>query len=114
LEKNLATIVSIFALFTLLIAAFGLFGLALFIGKTRTKEIGIKKVFGSSEQSIVHPFIIENFTLAAIASFLSVPITIYIMTKWLNDFSYKVNISWPTFLITFAVAIIVVLFTGYF
>jgi putative ABC transport system permease protein len=51
-ERNLSTIVSILALFTLLIAAFGLFGLTLFVARSRTKEIGIKKAFGSSEQSI--------------------------------------------------------------
>ncbi len=51
-EKNLNTIVSIFALFTLLIAAFGLFGLILFVSRSRTKEIGIKKVFGSSGKAI--------------------------------------------------------------
>ncbi len=46
-ERNLSTIVSIFALFTLLIAALGLFGLTLFVARSRIKEIGIKKAFGS-------------------------------------------------------------------
>jgi len=80
-EKNLTTIVSIFALFTLVIAAFGLFGLTLFVAKTRIKEIGIKKVFGSSEESIVFSFLKENFILAATASLLSVPVTVYFMNK---------------------------------
>ncbi|MGC1390160.1 MAG: FtsX-like permease family protein [Bacteroidales bacterium] len=113
-EKNLTTIVSIFSLFTLVIAAFGLFGLTLFVAKTRTKEIGIKKVFGGSEKSIVYSFLIENFILAISASVLSVPITVYFMTKWLKNFVYKQNINWWVFVIAFSVAAIVVLVTVYF
>jgi putative ABC transport system permease protein len=113
-EKNLITIVSIFALFTLVIAAFGLFGLTLFLAKTRTKEIGIKKVFGSSERSIVYSFLIENFILISLAEVFSVPITFYFMTKWLKNFAYKVNINCWAFAIAFIIATIVVLLTVFF
>jgi putative ABC transport system permease protein len=65
-EKNLNVIVSISALFSLLIAAFGLFGLTLFIAKTRTKEIGIKKVFGKNN----HLFITEREFFHGRGSFL--------------------------------------------
>jgi putative ABC transport system permease protein len=110
-EKNLSTIVSIFALFTLLIAAFGLFGLTLFVSKTRTKEIGIKKIFGSSERSIIYSFLSGNFILVLSASLLSIPVTLYIMKKWLNNFSFKIHISWWVFAAPFVVATIVVLST---
>jgi len=110
-EKNLSTIVSIFALFTLLIAAFGLFGLTLFISKTRTKEIGIKKIFGSSERSIIYSFLRGNFILVLSASVLSIPVTLYVMNKWLNNFSCKIHIRWWFFAIPFGVASIVVLST---
>lgn len=110
-EKNLGTIISISALFALLIAAFGLFGLTLFVAKTRTKEIGIKKIFGSSEQSIIYSFLRGNFVLVLSASLLSIPITLYVMTKWLNNFSYIIHISWWVFAIAFIIATIVVLST---
>jgi putative ABC transport system permease protein len=110
-EKNLSTIVSIFALFTLLIAAFGLFGLTLFTARSRTKEIGIKKVLGSSEKAIVYSFLKGNFTMVLIASLISVPITIYFMTNWLNGFPYHATISWWVFAVAFAVATAVVLAT---
>ncbi len=113
-EKNLSKIISIFALFTLLIAGVGLFGLTLFIAKTRTKEIGIKKVFGSSGQSIIYSFLRGNFILVTLAAVISVPTTLYFMTKWLNNFAYKVRINGWIFVIAFAVAVIVVLFTVYF
>lgn len=112
-ERNLSTIVSIFALFTLLIAAFGLFGLTLFVSRSRTKEIGIKKAFGSSGQSIVISFLKNNLVLVIIASLLSVPVTLYFMTKWLNNFAYKAPVSWWFFVISFAVAAVVVLCTVY-
>lgn len=110
-ERNLSTIVSIFALFTLLIAAFGLFGLTLFVSRSRTKEIGIRKAFGSSGQSIVISFLRNNLILVIIAAILSVPVTLYFMTKWLNNFAFKVQISWLVFAISFGVAAVVVLCT---
>jgi putative ABC transport system permease protein len=113
-ERNLSTIVSIFALFTLLIAAFGLFGLTLFIARSRLREIGIKKVFGSSEKSIVYSFLVENLILVVIAGLLSIPVTIYFMTKWLNKFAFKTQIDWWIFVISFGVAAVVVIFTVFF
>ena len=112
-ERNLSTIVSIFALFTLLIAAFGLFGLTLFVGRSRIKEIGIKKAFGSSEQSIVYSFLKNNMYLVIAAALLSIPVTFYFMTKWLNNFAFKTAINWWVFVISFAVAATVVLCTVY-
>jgi putative ABC transport system permease protein len=113
-EKDLNILVIIFALLTILIAASGLFGLTLFIARTRTKEIGIKKVFGCSEQEIIISFLQNNFFLVLTASLISIPIALYFMTKWLSNFAYKINISWWIFVEAFSVAIIVVLFTVYF
>lgn len=113
-EKNLSTILSIAALFTLLIAAFGLFGLTLFIARSRTNEIGIRKVFGSSEAAIIYSFIKTNIILIVVAVLLSVPITIYFLGEWLNNFPYRTGISWWVFIIAFIIAAIVVLATVYF
>jgi putative ABC transport system permease protein len=110
-EKNLGTIVSISAFFTLLIALSGLFGLTLFVSKSRTKEIGIKKIFGSSERLIIFSFLRVNFILVLLASLFSIPVTLYVMTKWLNNYSYKVQISWWVFAIPFVVSTIAVLLT---
>lgn len=107
-EKNLSTIVSIFAIFTLLIAALGLFGLVLFIGRSRTKEIGIKKVFGSEGKAIIYSFLRSNIILVFTATVISVPLTSYFMLKWLNNFAYRTSISPLVFLIAFAVSSVVV------
>ncbi len=113
-EKNLSTIVSIFALFTLLIAAFGLFGLVLFVSKSRTKEIGIKKVFGSSGKAIINSFLSSNLILVLISSSISIPVTIYFMNRWLNNFVFKTSISPWVFIIAFVVSALVVTVTVFF
>ena len=110
-EKNLSKIISIFALFTMLIAGVGLFGLTLFVIKTQTKEIGIKKVFGSSENSIVISYLLRNFMIALLAAALSVPVTLYFMIDWLKNYSYKVPINLWIFAMSFIVSAIVVLMT---
>jgi len=113
-EKNLSVIVSVSAFFALLIASFGLFGLTLFIMKSQTKEIGIKKVCGSSGQGIVLSFLSKNFIMVVIATLLSVPPTIFVMNKWLSNFAFKTDISWWVFVITFVCAAIVALSTVLF
>ena len=113
-EKNLSVIISISAILSLLIAAFGLFGLTLFVTQTRTKEIGIKKVFGSGEKRIITSFLKENFILVIIASILSIPVTFYFLNSWLSNFSYRVSINFWFFVIAFALATVVVLLTVLF
>ncbi len=110
-EKNLSVIVSIFALFSLLIASLGLFGLTLYIAKTQTKEIGLKKAFGSSQGTIILSFIKKNFVMVVVATFLSIPVTIVVMNHWLSSFSYKTNIDWWVFAVALVIAMIVVLLT---
>ena len=113
-EKNLSTIVSIFALLILIIAAFGLFGLTLFLTLSRTREAGIKKVFGSSENAIIISFLRENFFLVTIAALLSVPLTIHFMKQWMNQFAFKISISWWVFVLAYLSAAIVVLLTVFY
>jgi putative ABC transport system permease protein len=95
----------------MLIAGVGLFGLTLFVVKTQTKEIGIKKVFGSSENSIVVSYLLRNFMIALISGALSIPLTLYFMINWLKNYSYKVPINWWIFALSFIVSAIVVLMT---
>jgi putative ABC transport system permease protein len=110
-EKNLTKIVSIFAVFTLIIASMGLFGLTLFVARSRTKEIGIKKIFGCNERSVIFSFMLGNFFLVLSAFLISVPVSLNIMINWLKNFSFRTVISWQVFIIAFVSAVIVVLFT---
>ena len=110
-ENKLSISVGIYAIIAILIAASGLFGLTLFIARTRTKEIGIKKVFGCSEKLIIYSFLWENFVLVLIAGSISIPVTLYFMTNWLKDFAYKININWWALVMPFLIALIIVQLT---
>ncbi len=113
-ERNLSSIVSIFALFTLLIAAFGLFGLTLFVARSRIKEIGIRKAFGSKEQQIINKLMVSNLVLVVLAGIISVPVTYYFMTKWLSNFAFKTDINIIIFIYSFVTATVVVMLTVFF
>jgi putative ABC transport system permease protein len=110
-ENKLSFLVAIYAIIAILIAASGLFGLTLFMARTRTKEIGIKKVFGCSEKSIIYSFLWENFVLVLIAASISIPVTLYFMTSWLKNFAYKISIDWWVFVVAFIIALIMVQLT---
>jgi putative ABC transport system permease protein len=113
-EKKLTVSLSLFCLVTLLIAASGMFGLTLYISNGRIKEIGIKKAMGASGNSILVSFMLEYVLLILLASALSVPVTIYFMNRWLQDFAYKVTIAWWIFAISFVVNLIIVLSTIFY
>ncbi len=113
-EENLNKILGIASLFALIIAAFGLFGLTLFIARSRTNEIGIRKVFGSSERSVVYLFLRSNIIHLLVAAVISVPITLYFTTKWLENFAYRVEIEWWIFIPALLLAAVVVFTTVIF
>jgi putative ABC transport system permease protein len=110
-EKKMSIIISVVTLFVMLIASSGLFGLTLFIAKSRTKEIGLRKVFGSSGTSIIYSFLKTNFFYILMSSVISIPITILVMSDWLNNYSFKIEIKWWFFVIAFSISVIIVLLT---
>ncbi|WP_345951710.1 ABC transporter permease [Mucilaginibacter sp. PAMB04274] len=88
-----------FASVAILLSCLGLFGLAVFTAERRTKEIGIRKVLGASVQSISF-LISKEFTgLVIIANLIAWPIAWYIMHQWMQEFTYRTEISWYIFVI---------------
>ncbi len=93
-ETRVATLSRYFAGIAILISCLGLFGLAAFTAERRQKEIGIRKALGASEINIVM-LISGDFTrLVLIAVLLAVPFGYYAATTWLNNFTYKIELSW--------------------
>lgn len=101
IRKQLMAESLILSVLVLPIASFGLFGLTLFITKSQTKEIGIKKVCGSSGKGIIMSFLGKNFIMVTIAMVLSVPPTILAMNRWLCNFSFRTDIKWWVFALTY-------------
>jgi putative ABC transport system permease protein len=106
------TILSVFAGLAIFVACLGLFGLASFTATKRFKEIGVRKVLGSSVQGIVALISKDLLKPVLIAMCIALPAGYWVMNKWLQNFAYKTTLSWWIFmlatLITFAIALITV------
>lgn len=106
-EDRRAAMVGFFTTIAILISCLGLFGLAAFSAEQRTKEIGIRKVLGATVGNIVGLLSKDFIKLVIIALFIAAPFGWYFMNKWLEDFAYRIQISWWMFAVagTFAVLI---------
>jgi putative ABC transport system permease protein len=100
-----------FAVIAVLIASLGLFGLVAFTTEQRTKEIGIRKVLGASVKQVFVLLSKEFLLLVCIAFIVSIPLTWWTMYNWLNNFAYRINISWWWFLAAGLLAVLIALFT---
>jgi len=96
-EEKLGSIIRTFSVLAVIIGCLGLFGLASFTAEQRTKEIGIRKVLGSSVSSIVVLLCRKFFLLVAIANVLAWPVAFFAMNKWLQNFPYPVEMGISTF-----------------
>jgi putative ABC transport system permease protein len=110
-EQRIGRIILIFSILAILIACLGLFGLSTFIAEQRTKEIGIRKVLGASIGGIVKLLSQDFIKLVGIAFLLATPLGWYFMHKWLQDFVYRIDISWWVFAVAGFSALIIALFT---
>jgi putative ABC transport system permease protein len=99
-----------FAVLAIIISCLGLLGLASYSTMQRTREIGIRKVLGASVSSIVNLLTKEFLKLVAIAIIIASPIAWFAMHNWLQDFAYRIPITWWVFAVAaFSAAIIAVL-----
>jgi putative ABC transport system permease protein len=110
-EQRIGKIILIFSTLAILIACLGLFGLSTFIAEQRTKEIGIRKVLGSSVGSIVQLLSKDFIRLVAIAFVFAAPLAWWAMTKWLQDFANRTTISWWIFLLAGVLAFVIAIAT---
>jgi putative ABC transport system permease protein len=110
-EDRLASIFSIFTLITIGLAAMGLFGLAAFTIEQRTKEIGIRKVLGASLASINTLLSKDFLKLVFLSILIASPIAWWAMHNWLQNFAYRITISWWAFAIADGVAILTAIIT---
>ncbi|MEP6750245.1 MAG: ABC transporter permease [Bacteroidota bacterium] len=110
-EEQVGRLASVFAVFAILISCLGMFGLASFIAEQRTKEIGVRKVLGASVLSIWQLLSREFLQLIAISLLISVPIAVYFMNGWLQNYVYRTSLSWWIFAVTGVAALLITLLT---
>ncbi|MBD0332011.1 MAG: FtsX-like permease family protein, partial [Chitinophagaceae bacterium] len=110
-EEKLASLLWIFTIMAIVVGCMGLFGLAAFSAEQRTKEIGIRKVLGASMLNIMGLLSKSFVRLILIASAIAFPVAWWAMNKWLEDFPYRITISWWVFAIAAIAAVIIALIT---
>jgi len=108
-DEKRGLIFTIFTILAILIACLGLFGLASYMVEQRTKEIGIRKVFGANENTILGLISKDFLLLVSIGIIIAVPVAYYFMNKWLENYVYRMKIGIPL-LITAALLTIVITF----
>ncbi|WP_221622327.1 ABC transporter permease [Larkinella rosea] len=110
-EQRTKTLAGLFAALAILISCLGLFGLTSFTVEQRRKEIGIRKVLGSTVGQIV-AFLSKDFLKLVLVAFgIAIPITWYAMNQWLDGFSYRIGISWWIFALAGVTATLIALLT---
>jgi len=110
-ERNFAQTLTGFTGLAIIIAILGLFGLSLLMAARRTREIGIRKVYGAPVWRVILT-INRSFTIYTMFAFLlSIPLTIWIMQKWLQNFVYRVNFGWVEFVGAGIIALVIVWLT---
>lgn len=96
-ENRSESIMTVFSLLAIFIACLGLFGLAAFTAEQRKKEIGVRKVLGASVLEIVKLLSSQFSRLILLALLIAIPLGWWIFSEWLNDFAYRIQISWQVF-----------------
>jgi len=110
-EERLGDISLYFSLLAIFIGCLGLFGMASFTAERRTKEIGIRKVLGASAAGIVRLLSKEFVILVGIANILAWPLAYYAMSRWLENFAYRINQGLGTFILAAGMALLITLLT---
>ncbi|HEX5025779.1 MAG TPA: FtsX-like permease family protein, partial [Agriterribacter sp.] len=100
-----------FAILAIIIACLGLFALSAYMAEQRSKEIGIRKVLGASVAGITTMLSKDFVKLVLLSLLIATPIAWWMMTKWLEDFAYRVNVSWWIIAVAGIAAITIALIT---
>ena len=110
-ETKQGSLLSIFSVIAIAIACLGLFGLAAYTAIKRTKEIGVRKVLGSSIKNIVLLLSKDLLKPVLLGTLIAMPVGYYAMNKWLQGFAYRITVHWWLFAIAASVAVLIALLT---
>jgi putative ABC transport system permease protein len=110
-EQQTGQVFITFAIFAILIACLGLFGLVTYAAEQRMKEIGVRKVLGAKVSGIV-ALLSKDFTrLVVISALIAFPLAWWGMNQWLQSFAYRIGVSWWIFLVAGSAAMLIALLT---
>ena len=110
-EQRVATLSKYFAGIAILISCLGLFGLAAFTTERRLKEIGIRKILGSSDFQIIRLLSTDFSRMVLLAIVIALPFSYYLVSSWMDQFAYRISLEWWFFIGAGALALLVVWLT---
>ncbi|NIM12552.1 MAG: FtsX-like permease family protein [Candidatus Aminicenantes bacterium] len=111
MEQKLGSAFSVFAFIAVLIGCLGLLGLASFTAEQKTKEIGIRKVLGSTVSGIVLLFSRQFLKWVVVANIIAWPVAFYAMNKWLQNFAYRTTLGIEIFILSGLIALFIAMVT---
>jgi putative ABC transport system permease protein len=110
-EDKLQTLLWVFTGIAIFVGCLGLFGLAAYSTETRRKEIGIRKILGASWQGVMLLLSKDFIRPVLLSLVIASPVTVFIMSRWLQSFAYRVGISWWIFGLAGAATIVIAMLT---
>jgi putative ABC transport system permease protein len=113
-EDRLADLMGVFTTITVIIACLGMFALATFSAQERIKEIGIRKVLGASVEGIATSLSINFVKPVGLSLLLALPVSAWIMHRWLSTYAFRIRLSWRVFTEASALMVLLALATVFF
>jgi len=110
-QERVGKLASVFAALAIFISCLGIFGLASFTASQRTKEIGIRKVLGATIYSVWKMLSRDFVWLVVLSILVAAPLAYYFSNQWLQQYEYRIEISWWVFAVTGIGALIITLLT---
>jgi ABC-type antimicrobial peptide transport system permease subunit len=110
-DIRMSTLLYIFAFIAIMISCLGLFGLVTYTAETKTKEIGIRKVLGAKISDIITMLTKEFLILVGIAMLIAFPLAYYWLERMLQDYAYRIEISWWMFALAGIITVVLTLIT---
>jgi putative ABC transport system permease protein len=110
-EQQYSRLFTTASVWAIIIACLGLFGLATYTVESRTKEIGVRKVLGASVLTIAQLLSKDFLRLVLIAFLIATPVVWFVMHRWLQDFAYRIDLSWWVFVLAGAAALGIAIIT---
>ena len=111
LEKKLSTLIAMFSFLSIVISIIGVFGLVLFETQYRRREIGIRRVHGASVGGILRMFNRKYLYIVAICSAVAIPVSHYIISRWMEQYVYRVEMSWWVYALAVGVILLITIVT---
>ena len=110
-EDKLSTLVTLFSFLSIVISIIGVFGLVLFETQYRRREIGIRRVHGASVGGILKMFNRKYLYIVAACSAVAIPVSYYIISRWMEQYVYRVEMSWWVYALAVGVILLITIVT---